>query len=226
MEKESQRLEKYIKSLEKVLKDIKYDSSVSEIVHLAKCYTEDSKYYYRLGDYFTALSCIAYAEGLLDAIRFLKKAEFTWPKEKPSKGNKVLVGGVFEILHPGHIFLLKNASKYGKVIVIVARDKTVLKFKKRKPVISENQRLEVVSNIKYVYKARLGEEEFNLRKILLEEKPDYVILGPDQEFLEDKLLEEIKRLNLNTKVIRIKDFYKKYSLCSTSKIIEKIKKEL
>jgi len=226
MEEKSQRLEKYIKSLEKVLKDIKYNSSVDEIVHLAKCYTEDSKYYYRQGDYFTALSCIAYAEGLLDALRFLNKAEFTWPKEKPSRENKVLVGGVFEIIHPGHIFLLEKASKYGKVIVIVARDKTVLKFKKRRPVIPEEQRLKIVNSIKYVYKARLGEEEFNLEKVLLEEKPDYIVLGPDQSFLERRLLEEIKRLNLDTKIIKIKNFYRKYPLCSTSKILEKIKREL
>ena len=38
------------------------------VVQLAKQYYEDSKYYLKKGDYFTAFGCINYAHGLLDGI--------------------------------------------------------------------------------------------------------------------------------------------------------------
>lgn len=40
----------------------------NKIVELAKQYYEDSKYYLKKKDYFTAFGCINYAHGLLDAV--------------------------------------------------------------------------------------------------------------------------------------------------------------
>ncbi|RLE80160.1 MAG: DUF357 domain-containing protein [Thermoprotei archaeon] len=222
MEENSKRLEKYVKSLRHVLNTIKYEKEVKEIIELAKCYLRDSEYYFEKGDYFTSLACIAYAEGLLDSLRLMKKAKFTWPRHSLKQAKKVLVGGVFDILHPGHIYLLREASKYGKVIVVVARDRTVKKFKNREPIIPEKQRLSIVENIKCVYRARLGEDPFNLEKVLLEEKPDFVVLGPDQNFLEKMVEPIINKLKLNTKIIKIKYKYSNFPLCSTTKIIKKI----
>ena len=49
-----------------------------------------------------------------------------------SSSNIVLAGGVFDIIHPGHINTLNDAKKLGDVlVVVVATDKTALKMKKR-----------------------------------------------------------------------------------------------
>jgi len=211
------KAEKYIKNLEHAFATLKTSSSqdsVKRIVDLAKLYLEDAKYYYEKGAYITSIACSSYAEGLLDALKKLGYADFIWPQKQEEK--KVLVGGVFEIIHPGHIFFLKEASKQGKLYVIVARDETVKKLKGREPIIPEKQRLEVVKSIRYVYQAKLGRKDFNIKKTIEEVKPDLVILGPDQ----DQLKTLLKKLNI--KYIQIDTRNYDYPLSSTTQIIRKI----
>jgi FAD synthetase len=86
------------------------------------------------------------------------------------------VGGTFDILHPGHIFLLKEASKHGDVIVVVARDSTVKRIKGREPIFNEEHRLMMVSSIKYVKKAILGKESTDILEIVEELKPDVIVV--------------------------------------------------
>lgn len=54
-------------NLEKI-KNIDLDEKYKFIIELSKQYFEDSKYYLKKKDYFTAFGCINYAHGLLDAI--------------------------------------------------------------------------------------------------------------------------------------------------------------
>ncbi|MCD6515213.1 MAG: FAD synthase, partial [Candidatus Odinarchaeota archaeon] len=135
---------------------------------------------------------------------------------------RVLVAGTFDIIHPGHIHLIKEATKLGKVIVIVARDSTVRRIKGREPIIPERQRLEVVKNIKGVFKARLGNEDKDLLKVVEEEKPDIILLGPNQNFNEREIEEELKRRGINVKVLRLEDELKDFPLHSTTKIVKRI----
>jgi len=69
--KEKVRIEKDIvmfeKNLEKV-KDKNPERFKIKIVELASQYYEDSKYYMKKKDYFTAFGCINYGHGLLDAV--------------------------------------------------------------------------------------------------------------------------------------------------------------
>ncbi|HDM23860.1 hypothetical protein DRO02_02695 [archaeon] len=135
------------------------------------------------------------------------------------KKAKVLVGGTFDIIHPGHVFLLKEASKYGDVIVVVARDSTVKRIKGRSPVFDERHRLLLVNSIKYVKKAILGKESNDILEIVEELKPDIIVLGPDQK-LEDaisKRFPHIKVIKLDRKI----DFG---GLYSSSDVIKKILK--
>lgn len=135
---------------------------------------------------------------------------------------RVLVAGTFDIIHPGHIYLIKEATKLGKVIVIVARDSTVRRIKGREPIIPERQRLEVVKNIKGVFKARLGNEDRDLLKVVEEEEPDIILLGPNQNFNEKEIEEELKRRGINVKVLRLKNELKDFPLHSTTKIVRRI----
>ncbi|MDE0832385.1 MAG: adenylyltransferase/cytidyltransferase family protein, partial [Nitrosopumilus sp.] len=58
----------------------------------------------------------------------------------------VLAGGVFDIIHPGHIHTLNAAKLLGDVlVVVVATDNTAVKMKKRTPIHSQEQRQELVN---------------------------------------------------------------------------------
>ena len=68
-----------------------------------------------------------------------------------SSSKIVLAGGVFDIIHPGHINTLNAAKKLGDtLVVVVATDKTALKMKKRKPLHSAELRQELVSSLSMV----------------------------------------------------------------------------
>lgn len=132
---------------------------------------------------------------------------------------KVLATGTFEILHPGHLAYLKRAKELGdELIVIVARDSTIKH--KRKPIIPEKQRLEMVQSLKVVDKAILGSEK-DIFEPVLEIQPDIIALGHDQRFDEDALMEELRKRGLIVQVVRI-GYVNPGPLCSSGKIIKKI----
>lgn len=218
----------YIMNVEQVLEKLKLsldtDPRVREIINIAEAYVKDAKYYLSKKDYFTALSTITYAEGLLDALRFLNILSFEWkrPSDLVQRARtKVLTAGTFEIVHPGHIYYLKQAWKLGRVITIVSRDSTVMKIKKREPIVDEKSRLEVVSSLYYVHKARLGYEDDMLR-VVEEERPNIILLGPDQPIDENWLKKELEKRGLgDVTVMRMREGLDK-STYSTSMIIKKI----
>lgn len=82
-----------------------------------------------------------------------------------------------DILHSGHINLIKFASKYGKVIVGLLTDKAISSYKSF-PHLSYEQRYEVIRNIKYVYKV-IPQQTLDYTKNLIKIKPDYVAHGDD-----------------------------------------------
>ncbi len=121
----------------------------------------------------------------------------------------VITAGTFDLLHPGHYDTLKYAKSLGdELIVIIARDETVKKIKGRRPIIPEEQRRTMVEAIKPVDKAILGSLTNKLEPIL-QIKPDYIVLGPDQTtFKIQELEEELKKQGLKTKVVKSKTYTK------------------
>ncbi|MEM1676026.1 MAG: DUF357 domain-containing protein [Desulfurococcaceae archaeon] len=213
-------LEKAIDSLKKISLEEKY----RRIVDIADSYLNDAKYYLSKNDYFTALSCIAYAEGLIDSLNYIGVINIKWNAlTKLLKRPRVVIAGSFEIIHPGHLYFIKKAWELGEVIVIVARDSSIERFKKRRSIIPEEQRKIVVENIKYVSKAYLG-DPVDYFKTIVDLKPDIVLLGPDQWIEPDDLKEELEKRGLtNISVVKLDnriegEFY------SVSRIIERIKK--
>jgi len=220
-----ERVRAYILNVEQVLehlKTAKLEEKYAKPVELARSYLSDAKYYYERGDYFTALACIAYAEGLLDSLNHMGVVSVNWkPLSSLLKRPRVLVAGAFEILHPGHIYLFRKAWELGEVYVVVARDKNFEKFKKRKPVVPEEQRRVVVESVKYVSRAVLGDEE-DLFKPLLEIKPDIVLLGPDQWIEPEELERELAKRGLTgVRVLKLRNRVEG-DLYSSSKIVEKM----
>jgi FAD synthetase len=214
------RVEAYILNVEKAIEKVKgkVSGEAGQLVELASAYVEDARYYLEKGDVFTALADVAYAEGLLDALRWLGLARFEWESSlRLALRPKVLVAGTFDILHPGHIELLRYAWERGRVYVVVARDESVEKFKGRPPIVPEEQRLRVVSAVRYVYKAMLGSKRDVLEPILAV-KPDIIVLGPDQWADEEWLQRRLEERGLR---VRIERFPERVScpLCSSTSII-------
>ncbi len=217
------RAEKYMENLKeafKTLSVLKKNKDSERLLDLARRYFEDAKYYYEKGEYVDSIVCSTYSEGILDTLKELRVVNFNWPQK--SEEVKVFVGGTFDILHPGHIYLIKEAAKLGKVYVVVARDTNVEKFKGRKPVIKEEQRLYVISNVKGVYKAILGDTD-DIFKSVEKIKPDIILLGPDQKISENELKEVLRKRGLEkVKIMRLEKKFTKYPNCSSSSIIKRI----
>ena len=77
-----------------------------------------------------------------------------------SSSKIVLAGGVFDIIHPGHINTLNAAKKLGDIlVVVVATDKTAVKMKKREPLHNAQLRQELVSSLNMVDLCIIGDEE-------------------------------------------------------------------
>lgn len=133
----------------------------------------------------------------------------------------IVVAGTFDILHPGHVFLITEAAKLGEVIVVVARDENVVHAKGRPVIVPEQQRLFMVQALRGVKKAVLGKQGFDFLSIIEELKPDILLLGPNQKMSIEQVQEEVKRRGLKTRVIRLERLFDEYPLNSTTKIIEK-----
>lgn len=132
----------------------------------------------------------------------------------------VLAGGVFDILHPGHVFFLSRAREEGDVlVVVVARDSTVER-RKRIPIVSAKQRVEMVRSLKPVGIAILGSTG-DIYSMLERVKPDVVALGPDQGHSEEEIEERAGEMGLKVKALRIEE-YKETELNSTKAILQKI----
>ena len=75
----------------------------------------------------------------------------------------VLAGGVFDIIHPGHIHTLNAAKALGDVLIVaIATDKTAQKMKKRPPLHNQELRRELVNYLSMVDKAVIGHEDLSL----------------------------------------------------------------
>ena len=82
-----------------------------------------------------------------------------------------------DIVHPGHINIIKTASKYGKVVVGLFTDEAIASYK-RVPFMPYEQRKTVVENIKGVYKVipqTSRDYVPNLRKL----QADFMVHGKD-----------------------------------------------
>ncbi len=139
---------------------------------------------------------------------------------------KIVITGTFDLVHPGHTFLIKEASKLGEVYVIVARDINVKKFKGESPIIPEDQRLEMVQNLKNVKKAIFGKINSDYLKIIEEINPDIIMLGPNQKVTIKMIKDGLKKKGLEKiKIIRLEKFYNKHKFHSSTLIKEKIIKD-
>ena len=115
----------------------------------------------------------------------------------------VLAGGVFDIIHPGHIHTLNAAKDLGDVLVVViATDKTSEKMKKRLPLHNQDQRKMLVDALSVVDLSVVGHEGDIFKTVDLI-RPQIIALGYDQVHQEKFITEGCRKINLDVTVARL-----------------------
>ena len=90
---------------------------------------------------------------------------------------KVYVGLAVDIIHDGHINILKTAHKYGDVIVGLLTDEAIASYKNI-PHLDFKRRKIIIENIKYVKKV-VPQKTLDYVPNLKIIKPDFVVHGDD-----------------------------------------------
>ena len=96
----------------------------------------------------------------------------------------VLVFGTFDLLHAGHLYLLRQARRHGdRLVVSLARDQFVRSWKGKEPLHPEEQRTRRLMETGLVDEVHLSDPEPRSFRLLAEIQPDLICLGHDQEEL-------------------------------------------
>lgn len=115
--------------------------------------------------------------------------------------NKVFVNGTFDILHPGHINLLRAAKSLGRfLLVAIDSDERVLKLKGKLPRIPQNDRKYMLENISSVNQVEIFSSDQELRELIFSYSPYYMVKGSDylnKSVIGEGLVPEIRYVSNN-----------------------------
>ena len=109
---------------------------------------------------------------------------------------KVYVGLSVDIIHEGHINILKKANKFGDVIVGLLTDEAIASYKNI-PHLDYKRRKIIIQNIKYVKKV-IPQKTLDYVPNLNLIKPDFVVHGDDwktgvQKKTRDRVIKVLKK---------------------------------
>lgn len=132
-------------------------------------------------------------------------------QEKLAPDKVVFTNGCFDIIHPGHILILKTAKSLGgKLIVGLNSDESVRKIKPGRPFNNQEDRKAVLEAIRYVDEVVIFNEPTPL-ELIKKIKPDVLVKGNEYE------LKDIVGYGVVPEVARAP-----MTKHSTTKLIEKI----
>jgi cytidyltransferase-like protein len=115
----------------------------------------------------------------------------------------VLAGGVFDIIHPGHIHTLRAAKALGNaLVVVIATDKTAQKMKNRIPLHNMELRRDLVRSLSMVDLAIVGHEGDIFKSVELV-RPNIIALGYDQIHQEKFIIDGCKKIGIDVSIARL-----------------------
>ena len=111
---------------------------------------------------------------------------------------KVYIGMSADIIHPGHLNIIKKGQELGEVTIGLLTDKAISSYK-RLPYLTYDQREEVLNNIKGVERV-IKQDSLDYTENLEIIKPDYVVHGDDwkegiQKSTREKVINTLKEWN-------------------------------
>ena len=106
---------------------------------------------------------------------------------------KVYIGMSADIIHPGHLNIIKKGSELGKITVGVLTDEAIASYK-RLPYLNYEQRKLIIESIKNVHKV-IPQKTLDYSSNLLSEKPDFVVHGDDwKEGIQKKTRDNVVKV--------------------------------
>ena len=94
--------------------------------------------------------------------------------------NKGVIAGNFDVIHPGYIKTFKQCKENcDHFTILLHSDPTIERPNKLKPILSVNERTEVLSSIKYIDDIKVYTYEKELIELLKENKFSIRFLGDD-----------------------------------------------
>ena len=110
--------------------------------------------------------------------------------KKSFKKKKIgFVASSFDLLHPGHCYMLEDAKyQCDYLIAALQSDPTIDRPEKNKPIMTLEERFILLRSIKYVDEIVIYHTEADLQRILRNIQPDVRILGDDYIGREDKIV--------------------------------------
>jgi cytidyltransferase-like protein len=101
---------------------------------------------------------------------------------------KVFVSGCFDVLHSGHIRFFEEAASLGDLYVSIGSDATVEELKHRQTLYNEQERLYMVSSIRFVKEAFIaqGHGKLDFMEELQTVKPDIFFVNSDGDSPEKR----------------------------------------
>lgn len=93
-------------------------------------------------------------------------------------GDRIYVGGTFDLLHVGHLRLLNRAAKIGPVTVAVNTDQFAARYK-RPTVVPLDHRIELLQALSCVDRVIVNTGDEDSKPAILNAQPRYIVHGDD-----------------------------------------------
>ena len=91
-----------------------------------------------------------------------------------------IIAGNFDVIHPGYIKMFKECKSYCKqFIILLHTDPSIERPEKLKPILTKEERTEVLSSIKFIDSIAYYTYEDELVKLIKDLEPDIRFLGDD-----------------------------------------------
>ena len=151
--------------------------------------------------------------------KYISISEITRLKRIINNKKVVFTNGCFDILHPGHLDLLKECRKLGEIVIVALNsDISIKKIKgEKRPINNLSQRIEMLNHINYVDYI-VSFDELTPENLIREIRPNFLVKG---DYKIDEIIgsEFMDSINGQVVLVQFKDGY------SSSNIINKIIKD-
>jgi glycerol-3-phosphate cytidylyltransferase len=94
-------------------------------------------------------------------------------------GLRIVTAGTFDLIHSGHVNFLRECAQFGEVIVVLNTDKFIERYKGKPPVMTYEERYQVLSELRSVTEVFPNWANENCATVVDDLCPDVLAIGSD-----------------------------------------------